>query len=159
MRLSPACVALVLSIVAPAARADASLPSPGPTPQRGGSVCGLDGAEVARAIRCAGDHCTVRRWLLDRALQRSRELAACARIVPSLVDGRPNGFKLYAIRPGSLLARLQVQNGDTIQRVNGLELIAPERPLEIYTRVRAARELVVDLERRGRPRRLFYTIR
>jgi hypothetical protein len=37
-----------------------------------------------------------------------------ARIVPSLTDGAARGFKLYAVRRGSLWDRLGARNGDVI---------------------------------------------
>jgi general secretion pathway protein C len=151
-------IALAL-LQAATARADASLPSLRSGPPPGAHSCAFDRPELARAIRCAGDRCVVRRWLVELALDNAGPLAACARIVPSLVDGRPTGVKLYAIRPGSLMARLLLQNGDTIQRINGFEMSSPDRALEVYTRLRSPADFDVEIERRGQPMRLHYTIR
>ncbi|HOX42451.1 MAG TPA: hypothetical protein PK668_02585 [Myxococcota bacterium] len=90
--------------------------------------------------------------------ERTSCLASQARIVPALKDGKPNGFKLFAIRPGSLHAELGIMNGDVIQSVNGIELSSPEQALEAYTRLRTASELVVQLERRGQPRKHTYRL-
>lgn len=60
-------------------------------------------------------------------------VARAARIVPSVRDGKPHGFKLYAIRPGSIYVVLGLRNGDTITAVNGDDITTPDKALRIYT--------------------------
>lgn len=45
--------------------------------------------------------------------------AAGGRLVPSIRDGKPAGYKVYAIKPGSRLASQRFENGDTIEKVDG----------------------------------------
>jgi len=100
-------------------------------------------------------------WALRRDagwFERSDCLLRMARIVPALKDGKPSGFKLFAVRPGSLYAELGIRNGDVIQSINGLELSTPETALGAYARLRTASEFVVQLERRGQPRRHTYRL-
>ena len=101
-------------------------------------------------------------YLVDRAALR-RELAVdpaamapSARIIPSIADGKPAGFRVYAIRPSSLYARLGIENGDRIERVNGVALDSPDRMLSLYRAVQESRRVRVDLTRRQRPVQLFY---
>ena len=103
-------------------------------------------------------HYRVLRAALARELDAPHLLGASCRIVPTIHDARPAGFKLYAIRPNSLFARLGLQNGDRIVRINGTELTTPDRALEIYTQVRQARLVRVDVERRGVPTQLVYDV-
>ncbi len=74
-----------------------------------------------------------------------------ARIVPSIKNGAPNGFKLYAIRPGSFYARIGFMNGDTILTVNGYTLDSVDKALEVFTKVREASRLELEITRRGKP--------
>lgn len=76
------------------------------------------------------------------------ELLQEARIVPAFVNGRTAGFKLFGIRPGSDFARAGLQNGDVINRINGIELTSPSRALEAYNRANDGL-VVVDFTRRG----------
>jgi hypothetical protein len=115
--------------------------------------------ERTRDICCHGRHCDVSRSFMDRTLTNLLPVVGCARIVPSIVDGRPLGFKLYAIRPGSVFARLLLQNGDRIETINGMDLTSPDHALEVYTRLRSAGHFVVAVERRGEALNLDYTIR
>ena len=77
----------------------------------------------------------------------------------SAIDGRPSGFKLSQIRPSSIFGRLGLQNGDTVQAVNGMEMNTPDQALGIYTKVRSASHLTITVDRRGEMVTLDYTIR
>jgi general secretion pathway protein C len=113
------------------------------------------------AIRCNAKthHCVVERALIDKLLANTDELATSTRIVPAMVDGKPDGFKLYAIRPSSIFSRLGFANGDTVQTINGMDMTSPEKALEIYTRLRTATDFAVRIVRRGEPLTLTYEIR
>jgi hypothetical protein len=88
----------------------------------------------------------------------SNDFMNSARIVPSFKDGVAQGFKLFAIRPDSFYARLGLLNGDTVRRINGFEITTPERGLELYAQLKDAKELRVDIERRGTPMRLDFVV-
>ena len=74
-----------------------------------------------------------------------------ARVVPAVKNGKPDGFKLYAIRPSSPYAALGLQNGDTVHAINNFVLDSMEDALDAYQGLRAATSLTIDLTRRGRP--------
>ena len=81
------------------------------------------------------------------------------RIVPSVKDGKPDGFKIYAIKPDSLAAKLGLQNGDTIETINGIALTSAERALEIYSKLRDSSSWQLSIRRRGNLLTLNYAIR
>lgn len=87
----------------------------------------------------------------DEILADPMRHARGARVVPSFKAGKPYGFKLYAIRPTSLYARLGFQNGDTILRVNGQDVSSADKALEVYANVRKADKIEADIIRRGKP--------
>lgn len=95
-------------------------------------------------------HYRVPRATVDALLADPSTLAKGARVVPAIRNGQPDGFKLYAIRPSSVYARIGLQNGDTIRAINGYELTSPDKALELYTKVRNANDLTFDLWRRGK---------
>ena len=86
-------------------------------------------------------------------------VAKQARIVPSSKDGKPNGFKMYAIRPNSAFAQIGFQNGDTINAINGFEITSMDRALEVYTNVKSASSLSIEVTRRGQPVTMQYKIK
>ena len=79
-----------------------------------------------------------------------------ARVVPSRAHQRQVGFKLFAIRPGSVTAALGFRNGDVVRAANGLPLTSIDRAFEAHDRLRKQRVIQVDVERRGTPVRLSY---
>jgi len=104
-------------------------------------------------------HYEIDRSLVDKILADPTAAARAARIVPSIKDGKPNGFKLYAIRPNSLFAKIGLQNGDTVSSINGFDMSSPDKALEVYTKVRSASNLSISLIRRGQPQNMDYSIR
>lgn len=103
-------------------------------------------------------HFRVPRATVDAWIANPMAISRGARVVPSVKNGKANGFKLYAIRPSSVYARLGLMNGDTLQAINGYALESPDDALEAYTNIRAASTITVELTRRGRPVTLTYEI-
>jgi general secretion pathway protein C len=97
--------------------------------------------------------------LVDKVLANPMAVAKGARVVPAVKNGKPDGFKLYAIRPSSVYAKLGLSNGDTLQSINGFELTSADKALEVYTKLREATQLEVEVTRRGKPMTLRYSIR
>ena len=100
----------------------------------------------------------VARSEINNALTNLSDLATKARIVPSFKNGVANGFKLFSIVPDSLYAKIGVQNGDVIRRINGYEMNSPDKALEIYQKLRDASRIEIEIERRGETLRKTYSI-
>jgi S1-C subfamily serine protease len=94
---------------------------------------------------------TVEAWTADPTLVTSG-----GRGVPA-VDDAQNGFKLYAIRPGSAYAALGLQNGDVVRAINGTPIATGAQILELVAR--STRQISLDLVRRGQPVILNYLIK
>jgi len=95
---------------------------------------------------------------LNAALTNLPDLATKARIVPSFKNGVADGFKLFSIVPDSLYAKIGIQNGDVIRRINGYEMNSPDKALEIYQKLRDASRIEIEIERRGETLRNSYSI-
>ncbi len=102
---------------------------------------------------------TIPRAEIDSVLSNLNKIATQARIVPSFRNGKANGFKLFSIRPGSLYAKIGIKNGDIIQKINGYEINSPDRALAVYSKLKDANNISVDLLRRGKKKSLSYNIR
>ena len=97
--------------------------------------------------------------LIDKVTANPMAFMKGARVVPAMKNGKPEGIKLYAIRPNSPYAKLGLTNGDTLQSINSFELTSVDKGLEIYAKLREATSLQVEVIRRGKPMTLKYTIR
>ncbi|MGA9521379.1 MAG: type II secretion system protein GspC [Myxococcaceae bacterium] len=96
---------------------------------------------------------------IDKTLSNLNDIAMQARIVPSFKDGVAQGFKLFSIRPDSIYSKIGVQNGDVIKRINGFDLNSPEKALEVYSKLKEANRVDLELERNGSTIRKTYNIR
>jgi len=137
----------------------AGLGNLGVEPVPGAGEPPTEGANMEGIRQVGPDIYTVERSTLDKALANLNEVATQARIVPSFKNGVANGFKLFSIRPGSLYSSIGVQNGDVITRINGFDMNSPDKALEIYTRLKDAQNLEIEIERRGQIVKKTYTIK
>ncbi len=126
-----------------------------PLPQPVGVAQGGGGEGVKQLSE---NQYVVARSEINNALTNLSDLATKARIVPSFKNGVANGFKLFSIVPDSLYAKIGVQNGDVIRRINGYEMNSPDKALEIYQKLRDASRIEIELERRGEALRKSYSI-
>jgi general secretion pathway protein C len=101
----------------------------------------------------------IEKGLIDKVLLNPMAIVKGARVVPAMKNGKPEGFKMYAIRPTSAFAKLGLTNGDTLTSINGFELNSADKALEVYTKLREATSLELEVTRRGKPVTLKYTIR
>jgi hypothetical protein len=95
----------------------------------------------------------------DGVLANPTSFAKGARVVPAVKNGKPDGFKMYAIRPSSIYAALGLTSGDTIQVFNGTALTTADAALEAYTKLRELKRVTLDITRRGKPMTLTYTFK
>jgi general secretion pathway protein C len=126
----------------------ASAPSPAPNNGLGTGIRALNENEYE-----------VPRAEIDRTLSNLNEVAMQARIVPAFKDGQAQGFKLFSIRPDSIYSKIGVQNGDVIRRINGFDLNSPEKALEVYSKLKEAPRIEIEIERNGAPIRKTYNVR
>jgi general secretion pathway protein C len=138
------------SAAAPPSLGLAPMPPPGGAPQAQASGEGVK--------QLSENQYVVARSEINNALTNLSDLATKARIVPSFKNGVANGFKLFSIVPDSLYAKIGVQNGDVIRRINGYEMNSPDKALEIYQKLRDASRIEIELERRGETLRKTYSI-
>lgn len=99
------------------------------------------------------------RQTLERTLSRLDVVASQGRIIPAYVDGKSVGFKVSSIRPGSLYAQLGIQPGDVVRRINGYDINTPQRALRVYTKLKDASTVTIDLVRGSENRSITYSIR
>lgn len=105
-------------------------------------------AELDAGIRRVSDtHHVVGKSLWQRLQADPAPIVRGARIVPSIKNGAPDGFKLHAIRPGSFWHEVGFRDGDTLHTINGHALTTPDKALETYTRLRDADRLEIAVTR------------
>jgi hypothetical protein len=131
-------------------------PPPSPSRDIDGEVTDADLDAGIRATDAT--HRKLARGMVDKLLANPLGVAKGARVVPAQKDGKPDGFKLYSIQPGSVYARLGFENGDTLERVGGIDVSSPDKALDVYTKLRDAKHIDVTIVRRGAPMTLVFDI-
>lgn len=114
---------------------------------------------IAAGVACESEtRCTIDQAFVDAALANPASLAKQARIVPAMRDGVNAGYKLYGIRRESLPKALGLKNGDLIHTVNGHPLTTVDETMKLYTKLRDEKTFILEIERKGTPRRLTIEI-
>lgn len=95
---------------------------------------------------------------VDSALENMSQLFTQIRAVPHFEGGQSIGFRLFAIRRGSLFDRIGLKNGDIITSINGSEMNDPSRAVALLQELREAQNLKVGAIRNQQPLELTYNI-
>lgn len=131
-------------------------------PPAGEPVAGeapASGDDIASGVTKTGAYdYSVDRKMLDKQLGDLSKLQQEARVVPHYKDNSYQGFKLVGVRPGSLYRALGIRSGDVITAVNGNKIDSPNKALELFEQLKSSNNISVEIERRGQPKTLGYTI-
>lgn len=101
---------------------------------------------------------TVPKAEVDSALENMSQLFTQIRAVPHFDGGQAIGFRLFAIRRGSLFDRIGLKNGDIIRSINGNEMNDPGKAMALLQELRDTNNLDVDIIRNQQPQKLTYSI-
>jgi len=134
------------------------LASAHPPPTAGAAV--KSGAASGERIRKTADNkFVIDRREVERTVEHLNEVFTQARAVPYFQDGKTVGFRVFAIKPGSVFEKLGLQNGDVIQRVNGVELTDPTKAISLFTELQNEGHIALDLQRNKQNKSYSYEIR
>jgi type II secretion system protein C len=72
-----------------------------------------------------------------------------ARFVPNTVDGQVNGFKVFAIKGGTIMSRIGLQNNDVVTQVNDTSLKQVDQGFAFYQALQDDKEVRIQYLRGG----------
>jgi hypothetical protein len=101
----------------------------------------------------------IKRNTLELALGNLRLLANSVRVIPDARDGKPFGFRLFAIVADGPVAKLGLRDDDVLVSINGLDIATAEHVLDAYNKLKTAPRLVLGLVRERHEITQEYTIR
>ncbi len=96
-------------------------------------------------------HYTISRRGADAVIASLPSIARTMRVAPEAKGGKPIGYRLLSLKPGALLSRVGLQNGDLVLSLNGNELTSPDKALEAYSRFRTTGIMRAGLLRANKP--------
>jgi len=86
-------------------------------------------------------------------------LSSQANITPYFVQGQQQGFRLSQIRAGGVLQQIGLQEGDVLQKVNGLDIHSPQEALQAYQQLQTESTVRLNVLRNNNPTTLTYELR
>lgn len=139
-----------IKIVAPTAAFEDSRKNKGPLP--------ASPAGFAPQITAPGSYIVDQR-ALNAALDNIGQAMTDARLLPSMKDGRVEGFRVSEVKPTGVFGMVGIKNGDTIMRINDFTIDSPEKAIQSLASLKGQNRIRLDLVRDGQPATFTYEIR
>jgi type II secretory pathway component PulC len=86
------------------------------------------------------------------------KLTSGVKLVPTEKDGKQIGYKIFAIKDGSVADLLGFEDGDTLTRVGDVDLVSAVAAVKLSFGLAKLKELRIELTRRTVSRTHVYTI-
>jgi len=96
---------------------------------------------------------------LNNALDNIGEAMTDARLLPSMKDGKVEGFRVSEVKPTGIFATVGVKNGDVLLRINDFPIDSPDKAIQSFVSLKGQSRIKLDLIRDGQPVTLNYDIR
>ncbi len=87
------------------------------------------------------------------------QLLTKARIIPNFKDGKPDGFRIFAIAKDSLFSKIGLQNGDILSRINNVDVKNPQNFMKVLEQLKDESSINIDLVRSNQKQTFSYDIR
>lgn len=100
-----------------------------------------------------GKRSIARQILIDTA-NNPAQVSQHARLVPWVVNERPQGILLEAVNHYSFYGQLGFQSGDVLKRINGVELHDPTVFASLFQQLKNERTINIDILRDDQPKTL-----
>lgn len=115
--------------------------------------------ESSEGIRTVGDKILITRAKVDATLGNLNNIIQDSRMSPNVgADGKVDGFKVFAIRKGSIFEQLGLKNGDVIHKINGTAIDSLEKALPMMQLLKSESSVGIDISRGGSKKALSIEI-
>lgn len=96
---------------------------------------------------------------LNAALDNIGQAMTDARLLPSMKDGKVEGFRVSEVRQGGIFSTVGMRNGDVLLRINDFPIDSPEKAIQSLASLKGQSRIKLDLVRDGQPTSFNYDIR
>jgi len=96
---------------------------------------------------------------LNAALDNIGQAMTDARLLPSVKDGKVEGFRVSEVKPQGVFAAVGLRNGDVLLKINEFPIDSPEKAIQSFMTLKGQNRIKLDLLRDGAPTSLTYDIR
>lgn len=96
---------------------------------------------------------------LNAALDNIGQAMTDARLLPSVKEGKVEGFRVSEVKPQGVFAAVGLKNGDVLLKINDFPVDSPEKAIQSFMTLKGQNRIKLDLVRDGSPTSLAYDIR
>jgi general secretion pathway protein C len=96
---------------------------------------------------------------LNAALDNIGQAMTDARLLPSVKDGKVEGFRASEVKPAGVFGMVGIKNGDVLLRINDFPIDSPEKAIQSFVSLKGQSRIKLDLIRDGQPTTFTYDIR
>ena len=124
--------------------------------EKGSAPAGQPGAKVSQV---GSGSFVIDQRTLNAALDNIGQAMTDARLLPSMKDGKVEGFKASEVKPAGVFGMIGIKNGDVLLRINDFPIDSPEKAIQSFVSLKGQNKIRLDLIRDGQPSTLNYDIR
>ena len=96
---------------------------------------------------------------LNASLDNIGQAMTDARLLPSIKDGKVEGFRASEVKPQGIFGTIGIKNGDILLRINEFAIDSPEKAIQSFATLKGQSRIKLDLIRDGQPTSFNYDIR
>jgi general secretion pathway protein C len=119
---------------------------------------GAPAANTLAAQTSAGNYVIDQR-ALNASLDNIGQAMTDARLLPSMKDGKVEGFRVSEVKPQGIFGTIGIRNGDVLLRMNDFPIDSPEKAMQSFASLKGQSRIRLDLIRDGQPTTFNYDIR
>ncbi|GFO62982.1 general secretion pathway protein GspC [Geomonas paludis] len=106
----------------------------------------------------AGGNYVIDQRALNAALDNIGQAMTDARLLPSMKDGKVEGFRASEVKPQGIFGTVGIRNGDVLLRMNDFPIDSPEKAIQSFASLKGQSRIKLDLIRDGKPTTFTYDI-
>lgn len=131
------------------------------TPQGSGkqSAASLSNQSTGVIQANSGGSGVIDQRALNAALDNIGQAMTDARMLPSVKDGKVEGFRVSEVKPQGVFAAVGLKNGDVLAKINDFPVDSPEKAIQSFMTLKGQNRIKLDLIRDGAPTTMTYDIR
>ena len=96
---------------------------------------------------------------LNASLDNIGQAMTDARLLPSLKEGKVEGFRASEVKPAGIFGLVGIKNGDLLLRINDFPIDSPDKAIQSFVSLKGQSRIKLDMIRDGQPVTLNYDIR
>lgn len=113
---------------------------------------------IAPQVTSPGNYVISQR-ALNAALDNIGQAMTDARLLPSVKEGKVEGFRVSEVKPAGIFGMVGIKNGDILLSINDFKIDSPEKAIQALAALKGQTGIKLNMLRDGQPTTMNYDIR